>query len=322
MMANPTPTPKKKNPFPSNQAVNSAVMQCPNDTPIIKKENLILVGSEVFYDSFWWKMMFIAPAYAMVKRGINLRPADITTIAYVANGYTHLEILPFELLKDTMRVQLKVINSENDIIRYMRIRPKKKVLDKMEKTLLQDVAIFCHGFPGILSFNFNAYGPDYDVKFDHFKDIPADVFAPGGKIYSYACRTGIADDSSSFKNDAEAKPENSLAQQLADHFKVEVYAYLTRTLFREIIREPDKSTYISETLKYARQTEEGKVIQIPPEHEGLPHKGLAKYIFSGAAVKEGTNEYALWRKEGAIKMPYGADSPTGLSKAMRCFTPG
>ncbi len=288
--------------------------------PVIIKENLILVGSERYYSSFWWKMMFIAPAYAMVKHNIKLQAADVTTIAYVKNEYTNHELLPFEYLKNTMNIKLKVIGGPDDVINIMKERPTKKVDDREHKNLLQDVAIFCHGFPGQLAFNYSKMGPDYDVEFRHFKTLKPDIFIPNGKIYSYACRTGISSDDGSFKNDAEAKPEESLAQQLADHFKVTVHAYLTRTLFRNIIREPNQSKHIASTLKSSRKTQNGKVIQIPPEHEGLPHPGL-DYTFSRSQIKEGVNEYALWRKEGATKMPYAANTPKGLSKTMRQFKP-
>ncbi len=289
--------------------------------PVIIKENLILVGSERYYSSFWWKMMFIAPAYAMVKHNIKLQAADVTTIAYVKNEYTNHELLPFEHLKNTMNIKLKIIGGPDDVINIMKERPTKKVDDREHKTLLQDVAIFCHGFPGQFAFNYSFPGmSDYDVEFSHFKALSPNIFMPDGKIYSYACRTGISVDKNNFKNDAEAKPEESLAQQLADHFKVTVHAYLTRTLFRNIIREPSQSKHIASTLKSKRKTQNGKVIQIPPEHEALPHPGL-DYTFSRSQIKEGVNEYSLWRKEGAIKMPYAASSPAGLSKLMRKFIP-
>ena len=107
---------------------------------------------------------------------------------------------------------------------------------------------------------------------------------------------------------------------MADHFRVEVHAFLRRTFYGEGLREKNDSKRISDTLKKARKTREGQVIDIPPDHEGLPHPWLGG-VFGIRSQKEGTFGYALWRKAGAIKMPFAAKTPEGLSRSMRRFTP-
>jgi hypothetical protein len=63
------------------------------------------------------------------------------------------------------------------------------------------------------------------------------------------------------------------------------------------------------------------VIDIPPEHEGLPYSGLADgWILSGPK-REGTDNYALWRKLGGRTLPTAAESPAGLGADMRVFKP-
>jgi hypothetical protein len=56
---------------------------------IAKKENIILIGSEVHNKSFWTQMMFIAAATHKIKSG--LRQADNNVVAIVSNGYTNME---------------------------------------------------------------------------------------------------------------------------------------------------------------------------------------------------------------------------------------
>ncbi|MDY6993453.1 MAG: hypothetical protein SVR94_12750, partial [Pseudomonadota bacterium] len=176
------------------------------------------------------------------------------------------------------------------------------------------------GLLGRLALNYKGL-PSIDITVDNLSSIDMDVFLPNGRIYSYACRTGIAKLGRKFNSDEEADPKNSLAQKMADHFKVDVYAFLTRTYYGNVLREKSDSERISSALKKARQTRDGEIIDIPPEHEGLPHPGLYEGGWFSSTDEEGTDEYALWRKQGAIRMPSAGDTPKGLSKSMRRFTP-
>ena len=123
-----------------------------------------------------------------------------------------------------------------------------------------------------------------------------------------------------FKSEAEAHPENSLAQKMATYFDIEVHAFLRRSFYGDVIRTKAQSNAISSILKAARETQDGMIVDIPPEHEALPHPGLADSINPFSSPKrEGTDNYALWRKGGGLSLPIAADSPAGLPKEMRVF---
>jgi hypothetical protein len=114
-------------------------------------------------------------------------------------------------------------------------------------------------------------------------------------FFCYACRTGISSSADSFSSDY-AHPEKSLAQQMADKFKVELHAFLCRSNYEAVIRKKNfvggkdvASEAIASPLKSARVTREGK------------------------AKEEGTNAYALWRKQGGIDMPVAGETPKGLT---------
>jgi hypothetical protein len=153
-------------------------------------------------------------------------------------------------------------------------------------------------------------------------NIKSDAFVKDGRLYSYACRTGtsVEDLGMGFDNEEDAKPENSLAQAIANHFDIEVYAFLRRTYYGNIIRNRSDSEAISKALKKARKNRDGEVIDIPPEHEALPHEGLADswHGLSGPE-REGADGYALWGKKGGLGLPSAADSPKGLPKEMQIF---
>lgn len=273
-------------------------------------ENILFVGSEMYYDSFWLKMMFIAASTVMAR---TFRKADRQSLAYVDVGYTRLEKLAIESLAVQRGFTVTRIGSTADLLALMN-------RDREDYALL-DVAFFCHGLPGKISLNFWS-SPAIELGLGNFAAVTDKAFARNGRILSYACRTGVLSGASSFSNDAEATPELSLAQRMADHFGIDVHAFLRRTFYGSVLRDKSQSSAISSALKQLRQSNEGQVIALPPDHEGLPHAGLAESLnpFSGPR-REGTNGYALWRKKGGIGLPVAADSPEGLSSAMRVFSP-
>lgn len=295
-------------------AGDTTVVELKLDGPYLK-ENIIVVGSEESYDSFWLKMMFAAPAFTMADQSIGLRPADKKTILMVDVGYTQLEKQRLQAL-NRKGFDLVMIGSEQDVVTYFDDRSEEKQLGRNEKIVIQDVAFFCHGLPGYLALNYAGAGSKMKIRKEEVFSIAEDAFWPGGTIYSYACRTGNSSTSEAFTGDAEAQPEKSLAQKMANHFRVDVWAFLVRTYFRDLLRDPDDSESIANTLAWKRIRYGGQVIDIPPLHEALPHDGLSD---SWGALRE--SDYALWRNNGATKMPYGHDTPTGLTQTMQRFTP-
>jgi hypothetical protein len=196
--------------------------------------------------------------------------------------------------------------------------------------LLQDVVFFSHGTPGGIFLNYDG-GSDVDFTYSELYSTDADAFVPDGLIVSYACRTGNDSYSEHFANDAEAHPQNSLAQMMADHFEIKTKAFLTRSDYGRVLREKDHpplkddSSRISGMMKNARSPDHGvrigDPIDLPPEHEARPHPGLGVSHWSSGAEKEGTDNYALWRKSGGIRLPESAPTPKGLSRGLRVFTP-
>lgn len=281
-----------------------------------KTENIIFVGSEMHYDSFWLKMMFIAAAHHLTTKRGHFRSANKNTIAYVDNGYTRFEKLALDQLAKKKKFEVVKLSRSSDIASCM-----NKDRDNYK---LQDVVFFSHGVVGAITLN---YGDDPDIRFDEavMKSVNAKAFAVGGRIYSYACRTGNSvNNLTDFTQESEAKPELSLAQKMADHFGKEVHAFLRRTFYGNVLREKSQSDTITSTLKEARKAATGQVIDLPPEHEALPHDGLGhtwSSRFGMGAAGEGTIDYALWRKAGGRTLPSAADTPKGLPTEMRIFKP-
>jgi hypothetical protein len=278
---------------------------------VAKTENIIFIGSEMHYDSFWWKMMFIAAAYKMASQ--RMRTADRVVIAYVDVGYTHLEKLAIDRLQGLYNAEVKKISSASDVVNLMnRARNVYK---------LRDVFFSTHGIINVIDLNYASY-PSVALNQAIFNRVSSTVFSEDGRIFSYACRTGISKQDYPlwrFSSDADAGKENSLAQKLADHFGIEVHAFLRRSHYGEVIRDRTQSTSIASELKTRRKAAEfQQVIALPPQHEALPHPELAN---SSGPRREGTDNYALWRLHGGRVLPTSADTPTGLSTGISIFKP-
>jgi hypothetical protein len=286
--------------------------------PRVLTENIVLVGSERLYNSFKLKMMFVGPAVTAVNRSLDLRSADRTTVLFVDDGYTRFERLAMEQLTALQGVKVVPVTTVANIVDHFNARPSGDLEGVPTKTLLQDVVIFSHGSPGKLTLNYSILpGGAIDFTDHELGAINADIFVPEGRIVSYACRTGTSVDAESLPNDAAAKPEFSLAQKMADHFGIEVYAYLSRTFYGNCLVAESDYDALASALNSARGSAAGGVVDLPPDHEALPHSGIGGL----RAMWAGTDDYALWRKKGALAMPVGHDTPTGLSQTIRRFRP-
>jgi hypothetical protein len=289
----------------------------------VLRENVIFVGSEMWDRTFRTKMMFIGAAYFEAHNAAEFRAADKKTIAYVDVGYTRIEKLTLDYLRDKAGFNVIKVNSSSDIVNYINTRPVKTIGDKHGKLLLQDVSFFSHGFPSWIRLNLNS-SPEINFSADELLGTDKEAFVVDGRIFSYACRTGNSSAEEHFSNDAEARPQDSLAQKMANRFQVEVHAFLTRSEYAEVLRDKDDYDRIAAILKKARETDDGKVIEIPPDHQGLPDPSLTggwSGFFGGGAKKEGTDKYALWRKAGGIRLPKSGNTPTGLTPGSQVFTP-
>lgn len=310
-------------PFEPGSNVSQESQECP-----CKKENIIVLGSEQYYNSFWLKMMFMSPVFSIAagyKLPTRWNPADKTTVLYVRQGYVRTEFLALEVLRDTHGVNLVPLNSVGQLTAYVNNR-----MHDGEEYKIQNLVFLAHGLADRLALNYWS-SPSIDLRKRNIDAFNVSAFDRGGAIYSYACRTGTWVDQEAFSSAAQAEPQNSLAQYLADQCGVKVYAFMTRTLFRECIRDPGDSEAITASLVEKRETREGQVINISSEHEGLPHSGIGDSVFIGGAPvpagplgsgqREGTADYALWRKAGARYLPVGGQTPSGLPNTMRVFDP-
>ncbi|GAB6111054.1 LysM peptidoglycan-binding domain-containing protein [Desulfomicrobium salsuginis] len=256
-----------------------------------KCENIIFIGSELHYKSFWLQMMFIGAATCQINKG--LREADRTIIACVEYGYNDLELGAIKLYCEKFKYEYFILKDNASLISLMN--------RERDKTKIKDVYFFCHGTPYHISLNYSGV-ENILISADTINKIEKNIFLANGNIYSYACQTG--------------NPQSSLAQTIANYFKVNVYAFLRRTFYGNVLRGEENSSDLSKCLREKRKESEGNVIDILNSHKALPHKGLSNTL---RAKMEGTNDYSLWRKQGGLEIPTAGKTPKEFNSSMQQF---
>ncbi|WP_299185308.1 hypothetical protein [uncultured Psychrobacter sp.] len=296
-------------------------------TRVPKTENIIFIGSEFEYNNFWLKNMFIAAAYPFIKNRNKFRECDKVTIAYVDYGYTRLEKLAIEGLKNEIKF--------TDNVTFIALKTKSKIIELLnadrENYKIKDLAFFCHGLNGKITLNYSGR-PNIDLTNSDINAISNTSFLSSARASSYACRTGMSDNltlraQGSFDSISEADPDNSFAQLFANRHNIDFYAFHKRTLYSNILNPKGDAEKISEDLRKKRTISSSDVIPILEIYEALVHvelgenyKNMWGWVPRGA-VSEGTNGYSLWRKGGGLKTPVAANTPIGLPATMTKFSP-
>ena len=296
-------------------------------TRVPKTENIIFIGSEFEYNNFWLKNMFIAAAYPFIKNRNKFRECDKVTIAYVDYGYTRLEKLAIEGLKNEIKF--------TDNVTFIALKTKSKIIELLnadrENYKIKDLAFFCHGLNGKITLNYSGR-PNIDLTNSDINAISNTSFLSSARASSYACRTGMSDNltlraQGSFDSISEADPDNSFAQLFANRHNIDFYAFHKRTLYSNILNPKGDAEKISEDLRKKRTISSSDVIPILEIYEALVHAELGEnyknmwgWVPRGA-VSEGTNGYSLWRKGGGLKTPVAANTPIGLPATMTKFSP-
>ncbi|KAE9635996.1 hypothetical protein [Aeromonas veronii] len=278
----------------------------------VKKENIIVIGSEEHYSSFILKMMFMAAATQKLNSG--MRKADNTVIACVKAGYTNFELGVLESYRDKYGCEIKLLNSLADLV---------ALLNRERETIkIQDLYFYCHGLPNKITVNLDSK-PKIDITVGNLSQIKPDIFVKDGILHSFACRTGVDAEPytpiDSYDNDSDASPGSSLAMKMAQHFNVTVKAFLTRTSYGDVVRAPSLDKQIAEELNSLRKGGEGAVYPLHNgEYEALPHTGLSTGV---RGWWSGVSDYALWRKQGGRCAPVSGTTPKGLSHGAKQFKP-
>lgn len=276
---------------------------CQKPKPIEKEEVILVVGTEQHSANYGNKMMF--PAQAIREVNQNYSSQEYVTILMFTDGFNAEELTQVEesAISHNSNVDFIKINSTTELIKHINDGTEKvtrlKPNSKNHFVKVKTIKFFTHGLPSILTFGYEGKN-DLKQRFqiEHVSQLKRTSFIPKANIYSYACRTGNISWDETFGNNwkSNVKPENSLAQELANHLDAKVHAYLRRSLYLSTWNDGGDKEF----QKNYEQIEDESINGMP----WRPHKW----------------DEALWNDAGAYAPPTVASTPIGdIPKTMYIF---
>jgi hypothetical protein len=128
-----------------------------------------------------------------------------------------------QIVKDKCSADFAVYDNVSELLDFINRRPRKK-------RLLRQMDVFSHGMVGAIEFGYETPRQEsYRLGKAQARMLNPMAFDDDAIIYSYACRTGVGADKSSFEPGDEPKYDESLAQVIADSADVYVMAYPRRS---------------------------------------------------------------------------------------------
>lgn len=228
----------------------SFVLEKGKNNPIIKEENIIVIGAEVHSEKASNKLMFMAQAV----RKINIE--KIQTIIYFEQGYSENMKTEFEKSVNLYNKNISIIriSSISQLISYInigsifhnliniRIFPYKN--NSIYK--IKNIYIYSHGMPSRITFllDWETYKVNHNIQSDekssanelnltNYMNLNPESFLDGASIWSYACRTGLSSENNSDIEIFTWGEEESLAQKMADFLNINIYAFLKRSSYED-----------------------------------------------------------------------------------------
>ncbi|WP_312079028.1 hypothetical protein [Chryseobacterium sp.] len=271
---------------------------------IMQGEILIVVGTEQHSQNYGNKLMFPAQAVREIRQ--YYKDHKHANIVIFTDQFTdmQLSIIKRDAKNWNSNLYFKKLNTVTELINY--INNGDATVDR-SKTKVATLKIFAHGLPKVLDFGLDGDNEEAQrFKNEHVSQLKKESFAVKPEIFSYACRTGNSDDryvtlNPKYEYDAEAlklvKPEESLAQKLADHLDAKVYAYLRRSNYTSTWNDGGNKDY------------KAKYMTIEDESVSSPFnpKDWYRSTFGSSRWDE-----SLWNPEGAFLLPTSGSSPGGL----------
>jgi hypothetical protein len=266
---------------------------------IIQGEVLLIVGTEQHSQTYGNKLMFPAQAVREIRE--NYKNHKYVNIIIFKDEFTEMQlsIIKRDAKKWNTDLYFKKINSVSELITYIN---NGDATVARSRTKISTIKIFSHGLPSVLDFGLDGDNEDSQrFKIQHVSQLKKEVFTERPEIYSYACRTGNSDGRAvtlnpSYKYDTKSinlvKPNESLAQKLADHLNAKVYAFLRR------------SNYTPTWLDKGNKDYKSKYMTIEDENVSNPLNPKDWF-------RKGWDE-ALWNPDGAFLLPKSGESPSGL----------
>ena len=204
-------------------------------------EKIVVAGAE----NRSWKLAFVLSAMKQVrdlKRELKeSKVNEQVTLAVFKGDYTDKQLNRIKKFAVRNGVNFQQLGSANELVNYIN---NKNIVDACagrDKDPITEMYIYSHGLPNQIAFGYEQSAviqKSYEFNGTHVDKIDPYAFAEGAVIRSFACRTGASLDVGPIGGGGEEKPQNSLAQKLANKTGAYVFAQQNRSDYESII--PDE----------------------------------------------------------------------------------
>lgn len=195
------------------------------------REKIVVVGSE----NRKWNLTFALPGMKLARALKKGAGDEKVTLLLCKAGYTDNQMKRIQKYVNKNNIAIQVVTSSNDIVNYINNKSISKEQSGRKEDPITEVAIFAHGKPGELMFAYHQ--PDVEANYSFTKaevqKLDKSAFKDGATITSFACRTGAGKNVDDVTRDTD--PETSLAQDMANHLGVTVWAYQCRSDYEDIL---------------------------------------------------------------------------------------
>lgn len=153
--------------------------------------------------------------------------------------YTELDIKRINQYAEEAKTRVIYVKNVQEFINFLN---KRQSINREIKKL----EIYSHGIVGTIHFHYSSeIFEDDRVSSGEFNKtsvnkVKSNIFAKDALVISYACRTGIGLNGEKFKDSQSAKPENSLAQHMANTWGVTIRAFEKRSLYSKTYGTKDE----------------------------------------------------------------------------------
>jgi hypothetical protein len=204
---------------------------------------------------------------------------------------------------DLYQAVFKTIKTVGELIGYINVG-----MDRQRHPVAQ-FDLFSHGIPLHVSFGYQLQEEsEMSLGLHNFQQLSPAAFSPTAKITSFACRTGMGNPQGlEIEGAVQLKPEleASLAQKLANHLKVPVHAFVTRSDYKNTWgsftdrRVGDVCEVTSRKLPDPERCEDWKAILTQRKHDSARAGATYQLIGATNAVEPGSTPYGP--SQGLIK---------------------
>jgi hypothetical protein len=269
--------------------------------PKIALETILIIGTEQHSANYGNKLMF--PAQAIREARSNFKNEKYLTVILFTDGYNSEEKKQIKesLFEHNKSANYLEINSTTELIKYLNDGDEKsnrlKPNSDEEVVKIGVIKIFAHGLPSIFDFGLDGKN-QYSQRFQISDVLKLNVKSfRNTEIYSYACRTGnVSYDEVFDKNwESVAKPNESLAQKLADFLNATVYGYIKRSNYTSTWNDGGDEAY-------------------KKDYEEIEDESV-----TGRIYKPWDWDEVLWHDNGAYKAPKSGNTPLNLPNELYKF---